>query len=298
MIASHWTLEVAGRCQQAWLRWIAAALLGCLVIGSGVGTNHAQETSPEFDPLNHAFSVYMGSGIYVSQGRSVYVFRVAPRIRLRSEEEHAFGIRLRINATLGFFDLDPKDFLDFKFPDRVGTFALVPGVEFPIKLYSNWTLIPFLDAGAAVDTEVRDVVVVVGTGLRSRAEFNDAAHTYVLWNELIYANNLQDSANDRVDYSVFRTDLDLRGLVGFKLSKRAFDLGLMAKVEQFFDGIIIERVLLEPLQIQRKYELGLTFGPSEKWKTLRNMFTVPRIGLTYRFGDGPSGVRFVLRSRF
>ena len=146
-------------------RWVSGAL-GCLLLLAVSGPVMAQATAPEADPLNHAFSVYLGSGIYVSENRSVFIFRIAPRIKIRSEKDHKFGIRLRFNLTFGFYDFDPKHLIELEFPDRLGTFAFVPGIEFPVNIYDNWVLIPFFDVGPATDTEFQDVNVVLGTGFR------------------------------------------------------------------------------------------------------------------------------------
>jgi len=256
----------------------------------------ANSFSPEHDPLNHAFAVYIGSGLFVAGGRSVFVFRVAPMTTLRSEEEHKLGVRLRINATFGFYDLKPEDLLDLELPDRIDTVALVPGVEFPIKLYDNWTLMPFIDVGAATDSEFHDVTMVVGTGSRSRAEFHDKRHLYVLWNVLVYANNFDDDEFDREDYTVFRTDFEMRKLAKFKMFKRDLDLGLLAKSDWFFDTVLIDVPLREPVKIRKRFELGFTIGSTRKY-VLMKMLTAPRIGVTYITGDGVSGIRFVLRFR-
>lgn len=277
------------------MRWAIAGLCCCSLVAIGQPVR-ANSFSPEHDPLNHAFAVYIGSGLYVAGGRSVFVVRVAPRTTLRSEEKHGFGIRLRINATFGFYDLKPEDFLNFELPDRIGTFALVPGVEFPIELYDNWTLMPFIDAGAATDTEFHDMTMVVGAGTRSRAEFHDNRHSYVLWNIFVYANNIDDDQYDRQDYTVFRTDFEMRKLVKFKMFKRDLDLGLLVKSDWFFDTVIIDVPLGEPVKIRKRFELGFTIGSTQKY-VFKKLLTAPRFGMTYITGDGLSGVRFALRFR-
>jgi hypothetical protein len=277
------------------IQWVIAGFC-CWSLLAGGQPARANNFSPEHDPLNHAFAVYIGSGLYVAGGRSVFVFRIAPLTTLRSEEKHKLGIRLRINATFGFYDLKPEDFLNFELPDRIATIALVPGVEFPIKLYDNWTLMPFIDAGAATDSEFHDVTMVVGTGARSRAEFHDKRHLYVLWNVFVYANNIDDDEFDRQDYTVFRTDFEMRKLVTFKMFKRDLDMGLLAKSDWFFDTVLIDVPLGEPVKIRKRFELGLTIGSTRKY-VFKKMLTAPRFGVTYITGDGVSGVRFVLRFR-
>lgn len=276
-------------------RW---AIVGfcCWLLAAMTHPARANSFSPEHDPLNHAFAVYIGSGFYIADGRSVFIFRVTPKTTLRSEEKNSFGIRLRINATFGFYDIEPGDFLDLELPDRIGTVALVPGVEFPVKLYDNWTLMPFVDFGAATDTEFSDLNWVVGTGARSRAEFKDKRHLYVLWNEFIYANNISEDESERQDYTVFRTDFEMRKLVNFKLLKRNLDLGLLAKGDWYFDTVLIDLALDDAVTIRRRFELGLTVGSTRKY-VFKKLLTAPRFGVTYVAGDGTSGVKLALRFR-
>jgi hypothetical protein len=278
-------------------RGILAVLILLLFWLSG-GRLRAETTAPEADPLNHAFAVYLGSGVYVSENRSVFIFRIAPRIKIRSENDHPFGIRLRINATFGFYDLNPRDLIELQFPDRLGTFALVPGIEFPIRIYDNWTLIPFLDAGPATDTEFQDLNVVVGTGFRSRAEWHDKRLTYLLWNELVYAKNLKTTSSSTEDYSLLRTDFETRGIVKYRVGKTPFDLGLLFGMDWFFDTIIVNVPFDKPKEIGARYEVGFSTGSTERWRHFKKMVTAPRLGFSYRFGQGTSSVRFLISARY
>ncbi|HXV75298.1 MAG TPA: hypothetical protein VD788_03195 [Candidatus Polarisedimenticolaceae bacterium] len=272
-----------------------AALVGGLLVGL-LCAPAAGGPPPEADPLNHAYAVYLGSGLYVTGDRTVFVMRVAPTVRLRSEEEHPFGIRLRFATTLGFYDLTSNDLAEFDI-NQLGTFAFIPGVEFPIRMSDKWTLSPFIDFGPATDTSFHDVTLVVGIGLRSRAEFPTKRHLHLLWNQFIYARNSQTGVRASTDdYTVFRTDYELRGIVSYRLGQRAFDLGLLARSELFFDSVIVDLPLGEPVSTNDRWEIGFTTGSTRKWKHF-NMVTSPRIGISYRFGDGASGVRLTVRFR-
>ena len=278
------------------MRWPAVLAISA-VLGLIPGAACAQDSPPEADPLNHAYSVYMGSGLYVASGRSVFVFRVAPRIKIRSEQDRAFGIRLRVNATFGFYDLKTTDFQNLEIPDQLGTFAFVPGLEFPVVMGDDWTLVPFVDAGFATDTEIRETTFVVGTGLRSRAALHDSRHAYLLWNEFVYARNSTTRVSSTDDYTLFRTDFEMRGLVDYRVGKRPFDLGLVAETDFFFDSVIVDLPLGEPVTISYRWELGLSTGSTEPWKHFKNMLTAPRLGIGYRSGEGDSSIRITIRFR-
>jgi len=279
------------------MRW-AAVLLLLLAVVALPGPARAQgDPPPETDPLNHAYAVYMGGGLYVSGERSVFVVRVAPRIGIRDEEKHPFGLRLRINATLGFYDLKPTDFENLDIPDRLGTFALVPGVEFPIKIFDQWTLSPFLDVGVATDTQIHDNTVVIGTGFRSRAVLHDERLKYLLWNEFVYARNSKTTVSAADDYTLFRTDFELRGLVNYHLGKRPFDLGLVAETDFYFDTVIVDLPLGDPVGIRYRWQLGVSTGSTEPWKPLKKLVTAPRLGISYVDGQGNSAIRVTILFR-
>ena len=281
------------------MRWAPAVLVACGIAALAARPAVAQaKAPPEADPLNHAYAVYMGSGLYVSSERSVFVFRVAPRFKLRSAENHPFGIGLRVNSTFGFYDLDRSDLANLQdVPEQLGTFALVPGVEFPILMQKSWTLVPFIDAGIATDTEIHEETFILGTGLRSRAELHDPRHTYLLWNEFVYARNSSTDVSPTDDYTLFRTDFEMRELVRYHLGERPFDLGVAAELHFFFDTVLVDIPLGDPVTIRYRWELGLTTGSTRPWKPLQKLITAPRLGIGYRWGDGDSSIRITIRFR-
>jgi len=136
---------------------------------------------------------------------------------------------------------------------------------------------------------------VMGTGFRSRAEFKVR---YVLWNELIYGNNLDtDTVFD--DFVMLRTRFDIRQLIGFRVFGHDNDFGLMFQNDSFANSLRFLRPEGESTTVTRvRWEVGFTLGPREKTKFLKNLITTPRVGLSYRFGDGAEAVRFVLSTRY
>ena len=148
---------------------LRAAVMATLLGMAGTGTALA-DTAPEAAPLNHAHAIYLGTGLYVAGGRSVFVFRIAPKVALRPDTEDRVGVRLRLNSTMGLYDFRPTDFGGLSFGERVGSVALAPGVEVAVSAADNWTLIPFADVGLAAETELDETVTVWGVGLRSRVQ--------------------------------------------------------------------------------------------------------------------------------
>lgn len=251
---------------------------------------------PDAHPFNPSFAVYMGSGIYFVEGRSALLFRIPVGVRLRDERDHAFGIRLRINAAFGFYDLDPGDLGTIFDTENVATFAIVPGIEFPIRIFDNWTMGPFLDLGSSFNNASDEWTGVLGTGFRSRAEFGGERLQYLLFNELIYGNNL-NTATAFDDFGLLRTAFDIRRLIRFRAFKHSNDFGLLFKNEFYAGEVRFARPELESLATRVRWEVGFTVGSSERVKVLK-LFTAPRFGISYRFGGGTDAVRVIFRSRY
>jgi len=89
----------------------------------------------------------------------------------------------------------------------------------------------------------------------------------------------------------------MRGLVNYRLGKRSFDLGLLAGSELFFDTVLVDIPLGNPVTIGNRWEIGVSTGSTRPWKHFKKMVTAPRLGVSYRFGEGDSSIRFVIRFR-
>jgi hypothetical protein len=60
---------------------------------------------------------------------------------------------------------------------------------------------------------------------------------------------------------------------------------------------LIDPPLGEPLAINHRHEIGVMWGARERHHTFWNI-PYPRVGLSYRFGDGAAGVHLLVTTRF
>jgi len=249
------------------------------------------ENVPEVRPFNYAFASYVGGGIYAKNGRTLWIVPIPVGLGVRSEDEHFLGIRVTLKTTLGFFDFKPQDFIDFEIPDRVGTVSLLPGVEFPMRVTKNWLLTPFGDFGIAADTENQQLTWVTGFGANSRAEFYWKRQKFLLWNRLVYARDFANGQEPAEDFLLFETIFEPRVPLG-GIRGNPTDLGLFLLADSFFYPVIVPRADGGKSKILRRYEIGITYGSAEPTKLW--IFPVPRIGLSWRFGQDVNGFRFIL----
>jgi hypothetical protein len=258
------------------MRRFAVILL--LLWAAPAAEGFAQIIRPQFtseaDPKNYAHASFLGSGIYYVNGRQIYILRLDMSLKLRSEEEERWGMRFTLTPTIGFYDFKSSDEPNFELPGTLGSLSVLPGVEFRVPIFDNWRLDPFVQAGPALELETDTVTWIYGLGVNSRAEFPARSTRLLLWNELLWAGNFESGVAPSDSFLVFKTTLEWRRAIRWS----------------------VEPPVGEGIDIDHRYEVGLTWGPTErfvKWK-----ISIPRIGLTYRFGEGDSGYRLLLTTRF
>ncbi|MDX1390179.1 MAG: hypothetical protein R3344_13380 [Acidobacteriota bacterium] len=267
---------------------------------SGVDPSWAQEDPdevPEFDPVNAAFSSYIGGGIYYIHGRTVWIVRFPASFGIRDEDEKPFGIRFRLTTNLGFFDFKPNDVIEGIVPEKVGSASLLPGVGFPINVTRSWQLEPFLDLGAGWNSEESGAIPILGAGAYSRAEFKTRKSKIILWNRLVYARAFtidQEPAPDD-DFILFETTPEYR-LPFAQIKKHGIDTGVYVSNEAYIGRVFVRRPDGTTVDLRWRWEVGFTFGTVEEtrfWK-----IKVPRLGLGYRWGDLGEGIRFLFTFRY
>ena len=272
-----------------------------LLLAAAVAEGNAQTPgvrfTSELDPRNFAHAAFLGSGIYVVDGRQLYIIRAPMAFTLRPEEGNPFGLRLSATPTFGFFDLKFSDIGDFQLPSSLSTFSLLLGVEFQVPVLSNWQLDPFVRAGPAWEFAQGTVTWVFGVGIDSRVEFAPGRTRVLLWNTLLWAGNRDSDLSPRDDFARIDTQVEWLFPVGWRLHRTKTEVGPYARSEIYFDALVIAPPAGEPLVIHHRYEIGVMWGATERHTTFWKI-PYPRVGLSWRFGDGASGVRLMLTTRF
>ncbi len=267
------------------------------VIGVGSPARAASRTfTSEADPQNFAHASFLGAGFYSVGGRQIYIIRLDLNFTLRSEDDHPWGLYLTFRPTFGFYDFKPRDVSDFDFPDSVGTLSVPPGIEFRLPVLDNWLLKPFVEAGPVWEFDSDTVTWIYGLGVESRAEFPAHESRFLLWNTLLWAGNWESDISSADDFVVFETTIEWRRLMGWTPGGHPTELGPLLRAEFYLDALGISPPEGEPIEIDHRYEVGLTWGLTER--VLKWRMPIPRVGLTYRFGEGDSGYRLLFTTRF
>ncbi len=240
------------------------------------------QVSSELDPLNYAFSAYLGSGIYRQGDRDVWIIRIPASFRVKKLRAERFGMKIRLHATFGFYDFLPADLPVTGLPDRIGTVTLMGGAQFDLPLGKNWVLSPFADFGAATDNETDDSSWIFGTGINSRAEWPWKRRKIVLWNQILYALNIRNQESPNDDFFRFKSKIEVRQPVG-KIRGLDTAVGPYFSNELYFGEVILQRPGEPGLDVAVEWEVGIVYGTMERLRFW--IITLPRLGIGYRFGD-------------
>ena len=228
---------------------------------------------------------------YETDGRSVRVLNVPVTFTVRDWKERGWGLRLRLAGVLGVENVDGVGDI----PDaKLGSFALIPGLEVPIPLSQRSLLRPFFDIGLAFALEDSEdlspgTVGISALGLRSEFVFP--------WKKF------ELGLEPRAFYSVTWSTDELRddyGVVGIRTDARypLFGIGdkTLAGVLYVQPGWFVDALKLSTddegsgSAVQQQIEIGVGYnwrGNAPKiW-----IFPIPPVSLGYSFGDGLKGIR-------
>jgi hypothetical protein len=260
------------------------AVIILLVAGLAWSFTPAQEVEDsEFDGFNYAYAAVLGSGYYSIEGRRAVILRLPLRTILRQEDDDHWGIRIVYPVTLGWYSLKDDDRLLPDDPTNIGTLSVAPGVEFRRRVTRNWLLKPFLMAGPAKEFATGDMAWLAATGVGSRLDFPWSRRKVVLRNYLAYAVNFSNSWLPDDDLAVINTKVEYLE----KITDRTA-IGVIAGNELYFNEVGI-RSPEEIFYIRYRWEAGLSYGAYERIKWWK--FPVPRVSVSYRWGQDIAGVR-------
>jgi hypothetical protein len=254
-------------------------------------------------PLSFAFASQAGSGIYSAGGRVVQIYRVPIAFTVKPlEEDRIWGANFTLPVTFGFYDYTASDVLEGEFPNHIGTASLLPGVEFNVRARKDWILTPHVDFGAGKDFSGDNLVWVYDVGVRSVVSFPVSSWDARAGQELLWAGAAQTGNPLTAWYGEAKAGFEFRHELPGSSTRTRWDLGAFVVYERFFrdSGSVPVSVTFagpqEAPAIDEQTQIGFSFGtrPQLAWK----LVSLPKLGLSYFFGDGIHGVRFVIGEIF
>lgn len=244
--------------------------------------------------IHFAFATYLGSGIYSVEDRTVQVYRLPVTVGIVPAEGRDWGMHLQIPATFGFYDFEAEDVLVVGLPDRVSTFCIVPSLRAPVRVTERWTLTPNADFGAAKEFDQGDVVWVFGLGLQADAVYPMTGYDLRPLLRGVWAHHTGEVYTIGNDMAKFEIGLEIRSPPVIGMFGRQFDLGFFWKHYSYVNEVELVQPDELPMDFTSQWEAGFAIGTEEPFAVLKYKFKLPRIGLSYRFGDNVGAVRIIL----
>ncbi|HET8721937.1 MAG TPA: hypothetical protein VFM24_07910 [Nitrospira sp.] len=281
------------------------ALLG-VVIGSADDAA-AQANGRQLDvQVNLPYAVQFGFGSYDVGGLSVNVFRVPL--------QHTFALgpsedawRLALTAYLGYghFSFESSA-LGPKITASQDFVFVLPQAELQVPIRRWWTVKPYVAAGlgrtfngsASIEAppggEVHveeGFVFLYAAGISNLFEFQVQDFVLSVGNRLAVAGDTTagQSKNTSTSFGTLQNGLEVRHPLGIDVKGMTPDVGVSFIYYYFFPSAKFSLPGESPLEVSNQFEFGLNLGsatPAKLW-----IFNNPRLGVSYRFGDGLSGVR-------
>jgi len=281
---------------------VISARLGIAILLLAASTAALGADEPS---LSFAFASQAGSGIYSVEGRVVQIYRVPVAFTVKPlDDDRIWGAAITLPVTFGFYDYKAADVLDGEFPTHIGTASLLPGVEFDVRAMKDWILTPHIDFGAAKDFSGDNLVWVYDVGVRSVVSFPVSTWDGRAGQELLWAGAAQTGNPLTAWYGEAKVGFEFRHELPGSSTRSRWDAGMFVVYQRFFEdqgSIPVAVTFAAPSStsastVDEQTQIGVSFGtrPKLAWKQL----SLPKLGVSYFFGDGIHGVRFVIGEIF
>lgn len=286
-------------------RWISWLGRGLVLLGALVGP--APEAAAQADrtlevKVNIPYVVQFGFGSYDVGGLSVngYQLPVSHKFTLGPEPDAS---RLVLAGYLGY---SHASFETRALGPRVAgseDFVYVlPHLELQIPLWRGWTIKPFVAAGLGrtfngsmtiegqpgEDLEDR-FISLYAAGISSLVEVSVGSFLLGLGTKLAGAADVPLGHSGSEGYGTLQNGLEVRHPLGFRIKDVAPDVGVSFVYYYFFPPAKFSLPGQRPLEVSNQFEFGASVGSAQPFKLW--IFENPRIGVSYRFGDGLTGIR-------
>ena len=277
-------------------RRLAVARFLVVAVAVAVGVTAQTLAGAPVNGLPYAFAHRLGSGIYTVENRTIQIYSLAFSYGIREPSpESRWGMRLTFPVTVGFYDFEIEDILETGLPKHASTVSIVPGLEFPIRVRERWTVTPYGEAGVAHEATEGQATYVYTFGARSLVESPARAGYWLFGTDLFYAGALPEDG-DAGGYSELDLGLDRRWPTNVHLGAHEVEFGVFGILYWYWLDPEIVQTAEAPAGAGWQYEFGLTCGTVKPWRVLG--IRMPRVGFSYRFGEGAGAVRFVLGKPF
>jgi len=251
----------------------------------------ARAQDADLDPV--LFADLEGAQVQDVTASSFAVYRIPISYRLRSLDDHPWGLRLTFPVSFGSYRIEALNEVD-EFIEDLQSVSIIPGVEFELSAGPRWVLKPFAEVGIGTDSNGGGSDVLWGTGLRAIGTYRPKTTHLTVGSAAIYKEPAT-SRGSFDSYSKLEAGLDGQWPLGFSLGRRRASGGIFGITRRYFD-LDVQRLGEDRLEVEQSYEVGLSFATDPAIRVVGIDF--PWVGLGYAFGEVFGGVRLYLSFPF
>ena len=237
----------------------------------------AQES--ETGVANYAYSIFVGTGRYRIDDRTIYVLRLPFTFQLREPDfpNNGLGLRLIAPVSVGITDFEDFKNLPELDIDSLQTVSFAPGIELQVPVRENWLVKPFGQAGLGWDMKSSTNSFIWGAGARARGWFGKNDRLLV-GGELLWAGN--NPNNDEPDTSFTRLALG----VEYKWQTNWEPFGRRVSwhtrlIHWMYGNAATLEPPIERVNIDNATEIGVSFGINPPINILGYKFRQGGIGI-------------------
>lgn len=280
---------------------VAGILLGCCVVLATVAGVQADGPVVETQ-VNVPYVVQFGFGSYDVGGLSTDTFRI-PLTQSFALGDTQDDWQLKFTGFIGYSHANFETYLlGPKLTASQDYVFVLPQLELLIPLQRGWTLKPYIAAGGGcafngsvkLDGEREEALqdsydFLYAAGLSSLFELPLDGFMVGFGNKLGWAEEVAVGGGRGQGFATFQTGLEARHPIGMHVKGKELDLAGSFIYYYFFPAARFSIPGERPLEVASQFEFGSTIGfnkPARLW-----FFDNPRIGASYRFGDGLTGFR-------
>lgn len=301
-IKNHYLGVLSGHGRGNVLPWIASAIFLLCFTALPAHSQAIDYEDVVEAQVNVPYVVQFGFGSYDVGGLSTNTFRI-PLGHTFSLGDGNDSVRLKFTGYLGYSYADfETSWRGWKLTASQDYVFIMPHFELQLPLAPGWTIKPYASVGAGcafngwVKLEgwgrqsTRDTYdFLYSAGVASLFEKPLGGFTAGFGTRLGWAEEVPLGAGGGQGYATFQTGLEIRHPIGITLAGRRLELAGSFIYYYFFPAAEFSMAHERLLEVSNQYEFGTTIGfagGTDLW-----IFDNPRIGASYRFGDGLTGFR-------
>lgn len=264
----------------------AAALL--FLLPSAFGQAQPATVKDRQDLINWYYAATFGTGVYTAGDRSVSVLQLPFSHDLQSVDEDGIGLKLKLAATVGFYDYSLGSVVHGNVPDRLSTFSVLPGIEWEIPMNKRWSVRPYVDGGFGQELAGRESAWIFDFGVKSRYVFlEDHGVEFALANSLSAAG-YRPRGGPTHPFGYFATGLDMTIPTGRELFGRSFAIGFTPVYYYYFTHLSFAEFENPQNRVREEFQLAVSIVTRKPWSLM--LFDIDRVGIAVRSSGDIFGV--------